>query len=257
MGVWGFSEDRGDHLLILFGFQRAGGVDGAAAGTDGAEGGEEDGALAFGLPRQIFDSKAVADFRIASQRAGAAARDVGQCKVEGGVFIQRGGVDEATFDSVAKRGEALAQRLESLRAGLAGDDAGFEIALSEDKRFVAGGGAGIQNRFGRGGASGAGQFGNQLGAFILKAQPALAEGCAAEEVSRPIAGDYGLGNGEQLAGLEMNAVRGKFFGDRRVVDAEGEDGLGLAVAANGAGGVEAVEVGPACDHPGRVGLGEG
>ena len=199
------------------------------------------------------------DFWIAAQGAGAAAWDIGEGKIEGGVFVDCAGVGEAAFDSFAERGETLAQGLKALGAGLAGEDAGFGIALGKDEGLVAGGGATIEDfpYFLVGTlAATAGEFGDQLRAFVLKAQAALIEHCAAKDVSSRIAGDYGEGGGEQLAGLQRYALCGEFLRYCEIVNAEGEDGLDLAVMAEGLGCVDAVEAGPAFDHPSGMCLGE-
>ncbi len=80
LGVCG--QHCGDDLLVFFRFQGTGGVENAAAGTDGAQSGVENGPLAFGLAGQIFRAEAVANLWIAAQRAGAAARNVGQSQIE-------------------------------------------------------------------------------------------------------------------------------------------------------------------------------
>jgi len=99
---------------------------------------------------------------------------------------------------------------------------------------------------------GAGEFGDQLGAFILQAEAAVMEGRARGDVS----GNYGLRNGEQLAGLKINAFRGEFTGDDRIVNANCERWLTLAVEADSAGGFNAVVADPALDHPRGVREGE-
>ena len=144
-GVCG--QHCGDDLLVFFRLQRAGGVDDAAAGADGAQCGGENRPLAFGLAREVFEAQAVANLRVAAQRSGAAARHVGQHKVEGRLFRERGCVGQAAFDPVAEKGQPLAQLLQSRRAGFAGDDAGLRVALGQDQRLAAGSRAGIEDAF--------------------------------------------------------------------------------------------------------------
>ena len=110
--IWSLREHRGNDLLVLFRFKRASGVDDAAAGADCAQCGAKNGALALGLADRDLRVKAVADLGIAAQRAGAAAWDVGEGEVEGGVLIERCGVGEAALDPGAERGKALAQLIE-------------------------------------------------------------------------------------------------------------------------------------------------
>ena len=145
--IWSYREDRGHHLLVFFRFQRTGRVDYAAARADGAKSCAKNGTLPFGLAVQIVESKPVADLGVAAQCAGAAARNVDESEVEGGVLINSRRVGETAFDSIAERGKALAQLLEALRAEFAGYDACLQIALGEDERLVAGRGAGIEDSF--------------------------------------------------------------------------------------------------------------
>jgi hypothetical protein len=245
----GVGERSSDNLLIFFGFEGAGGVNDAAAGPDSAQGGQQQRKLAFGLAGEVFKAQPVADLRVAAQCACAAARHVGKDKIECGVFGEGGCVGEPALDPVAKRGETLAQRLKSLGAGFAGQDACRGVALGEDEGLVAGGRAGIENPLGGVGGS---QFCDQLGTFVLEAQASPAKGRAASHV----AGDDGAGAGKQFSGLKLNAGGCEFFGSRGVLKVDSQDGLDLAVMAKGPGGLKAVKGCPALDQPGRVGLGE-
>ena len=193
-GAGKFRERRGDDLLVFFRLQRAGGVNDAAAGADGAQGGAKDGALSLGLAREVRGAQTVANLGIAAQGAGAAARDIGQDNVKGGAFFEGRGVGEAAFDLGSVGSKALAQPGEALGIGLAGDDAGLGIALGEDEGLAAGGGATVENRVRS--ASLPRDFGDQLRAFILKADAALAKGRGCGY----IAGEDGAGSREQLAG---------------------------------------------------------
>jgi len=198
-GVGEFRERRGDDLLVFFRLQRAGGVNDAAAGTDGAQGGAEDGALSLGLAREVRGAQTVANLGIAAQGAGAAARDVGQDNVKSGAFFEGRGVGEAALDLGSVSSKALAQPGEALRAGFAGDDADLGVAFGKDEGLAAGSGATVENRVR--GASLPCDFGDQLRAFILKADAALAKGRGCGD----IAGEDGAGGGEQLAGDEFDA----------------------------------------------------
>jgi hypothetical protein len=64
----------------------------------------ENGPLALGLAGQIFRVQAVTNLRIAAQRAGAAAGNVGQGQVEDLIFTESGYVGEAAFDFVCVGG---------------------------------------------------------------------------------------------------------------------------------------------------------
>ena len=103
-----FGEHGGDHLLILFGFERAGGVNDVASGAKRAQRGGEDCSLALGVARKVFGAQAVADFGIASKRSGAAAGNIGENKIEGGIFIECGCVGKTAFDVPGIDREALA-----------------------------------------------------------------------------------------------------------------------------------------------------
>jgi hypothetical protein len=257
-GAGGFGENGGKDLLVFLGFQGAGGVDDVATGANGAQGRGEDGALALGLTREVFGAEAMADFRVAAQSAGAAAGNVGEGEGEigGRIFCQRGGVGEAAFNLIRMSGEALAQLVEALRAGFAGEDAGLRIALGQDESFAAGGRASIYDAFYFLGGIlvGAGcNFCDELRALVLEADAAIEEGRGGGDV----AGNNGAGVGEQFAGGKLDASCGEFGFDAGAGDADGEDGLGLAVEADGVGGFKAVDGGPALNHPGGVGLGGG
>src|SRR6266702_8702144 len=84
-GGYGF-----DDALALLGFQRAGGVDEAAAGCEAFEGSGQDGLLAFGLACQLFGLQAEANLGVASEGASAAAGDVAEDQVEEVIEIGAG-----------------------------------------------------------------------------------------------------------------------------------------------------------------------
>ena len=74
----------------------------------------------------------------------------------------------------------------------------------------------------------AGQFGDQLRAFVLKPHAALTKCRGGSHV----AGDDGAGGGEYFAGFELDAGLRQFCFDGRAVKANRQCGLVLAVAAD-------------------------
>jgi hypothetical protein len=78
----GRGSDSVDDALILFGFQRAGGVNETAFWSKPTSSASQDIALAGRLTRQVFQPKMMADFGIAREGASAAARNVAEDEVE-------------------------------------------------------------------------------------------------------------------------------------------------------------------------------
>ena len=251
-----FGEHGGDDLLIFFGLKRAGGIDDAAAGAHRAQCGGENRPLALCVTRQIFQAQAMANFWIAAQGSGAAAGNVGKDKIERRFFIERGCIGEATFDAAGISGEALAQLGKPPLARFAGQNASLRIALGENESFSAGRGAGIEDTsYLLVEISGTrGQLSDQLRSFILNAHAALAIRCGWGDV----AGDDGAGGGEdgrRVRGSRPRRRQIRVFGGG-VREADGSGRLRLAVAADRARSLEAVEARPALDEPGGVGMGQ-
>ena len=137
----------GDNVLIFLRLKRTGGIDDTATRTHGPQCRSKNGALALRLAGKVFGPQAVADFRIAAQRAGAAAGHIRQDHVELGLETQCGRIGEAAVDAGGERRKAFAQRLEALRVCFTGDDARKRIALGENEGFAAGSCAGVQDSF--------------------------------------------------------------------------------------------------------------
>ena len=211
--------------------------------------------MTFGVPGEVISVQAMANFRVSAQGAGATARDIGQSQIEGGDFFEHGGIGETALNAGGVCSEAAAKLFETRRAGLAGNDTGVRIARGKDESLSARRRAGIDDAFHfldeifgevRGDLS------DQLRAFILNAHSVFKK----SRRGRDIAGEDGSSAGEQFARGELDGGLGEFGFYFGIFDAQGQAGLGLAVAADDAGRLKAVKVDPALDDPGGMGFGE-
>ena len=125
-------------------------------------------------------------------------------------------------------------------AFIAGDDLRFRIALAEYQRLAAGCSAAVENlvtpRY---------KLCNELGALILDAHASIAKcGCAGY-----VTFDDAARTGEKLARSEFDAFGRELPLNIITVQAHGRLGLLLTVAANCAGSLFAIRIGPSLDHP--------
>jgi len=60
------------------------------------------------VARQILQAQAMADFGVAAEGSGAAAGNIGQHKVKGRFFVERGRVGETAFHPASAGGKAFA-----------------------------------------------------------------------------------------------------------------------------------------------------
>ena len=101
-----------NHLLVLFGFQRARGVDHRPARTHGVECRRQNRPLPLSLPWQVFRAKSVTNLRIAPQRARAAARYIDKSKIKPFFCFQRGRIRKPAFNSIGVWREPVSERLD-------------------------------------------------------------------------------------------------------------------------------------------------
>ena len=159
---------------------------------------------------KIFELQTMANLRIAAQRSGAAARHIGQRKIEDAIFFERGCVGQAAFDAIAVAGKALAaigraaarsiRRQRCAPAGLRSARMSvFPPGAAQESR--------IFSRSGRGLRLARRQSRHQLRAFVLKANAALAKRRRRGHIS----GDNCARRGQQFAGFKLNAGLGEFL----------------------------------------------
>ena len=162
-----FGCDGCYNVLALFRFERAGGVDEAAAGGEALEGSGEDGALAFGLASELFGLETEADLGVAGEGAGAGAGDVAEDEVEEVVVSEGRGVGDCTLN-VACVGVAAQPCLEvgeTPGAYVGREDVSAGEAAGEDEGLASGGGTAIPDFFGVGFGRDC-EFGYEAGAVV-------------------------------------------------------------------------------------------
>lgn len=244
VGVLG--EEFLDDDFIFVVIEAAGAVDELTAGFEERENGVGEVGLKFLHFSKDFGFEAPADVEAAAHDTGVAAwgvdEDAVELEVAEGWFGGLGPVVENGFgNGGVKALEVVAHALESLGAGVAGDDAALILHhLGDERGFSAGGGAGVEDEFaGLGIEQSAGVRGaGILGVALTGVEPG--EGGIFGEVK---AGD---GRGFEVAGFNGFGVK--------LIEAD-EGGGGLLIPLTELFGVAGTELfDPAVDEPIGVGV---
>jgi hypothetical protein len=111
--------------------------------VNGSHGGEQEIALAVGMATEVFGIQAEADFGVTPQRAGSAAREIGQSYVEATVN-ENVCVGKAALYTRGENRHPLFQFVPARGADFAGQYTGFRVALGEDESLASGSGAAVQ-----------------------------------------------------------------------------------------------------------------
>ena len=182
----------------------------------------------------------MANLRIARQRAGSAAGNVGQNQVKFVFMRERGGVRQLAFDARAQKREPVAQSAQSRGTCFTCNDVGLWVSLGEDESLPARCSAAIQDR-----GSLPSNLGHKLRAFILDAHAARAERFAVAHASLK---NY-AGIPQQSPQRQLHAFALELALCRGIPKPHAQLRLPLTMGADRTGDFFAEESRPAIKHP--------